>query len=80
MKDWLDTHLVAGWQDSWRWFSMQALAVGGTAAATVAAYPDLLITLAAMLGGTPRLQAVVVACVIGVIALRLWNQGADDAD
>lgn len=78
MIDFLDKHLVEGWRDSWRWFSVQAAAVGGTAAATVAAYPDLLITLAAMLGGTPQLQAVVIALVMVVVALRLWNQ--EDAD
>lgn len=76
--NWLDKYLVSDWRDSWRWFSVQAAAVGGTAAATVAAYPDLLITLAAMLGGTPQLQAVVIALVMVIIALRLWNQ--EDAD
>lgn len=78
MMDFLDKHLVPEWRESWRWFSVQATAVGGTAAATVAAYPDLLITLAAMLGGTPRLQAAVVALVILVIALRLWRQTDED--
>jgi len=78
MFKWLDEHLVPEWRDSWRWFSVQSTALAGTAAATIAAYPDLLVMLASFLGGTPRLQALVAAFVIIVIALRLWNQGVED--
>lgn len=80
MKDFLEKHLVPEWRDSWRWFSVQSAAVAGTAAATVAGYPELLVTLSAMMGGTPELQALVIAFVIVVIALRLWNQEADDGE
>ena len=74
----IQKHLVPDWRDAWRFASVQATAIGGTLAATAAAYPDLIITLSAMLGGTPRLQAAIVAFVLVVIALRLWNQ--EDAD
>lgn len=78
--NWLDEHLVEGWQDSWRWFSTQSLALGGTATAIAAGYPDLIISLAAMMGGTPRLQAAVVAVVLAMIVLRLWNQSEETTD
>ena len=78
--NWLDKHLIPEWRESWRYASVQAAAVAGTVGATVAGYPDLIVTLAAMMGGTPQLQSAVVGAVIIIVALRLWNQEAGDAD
>lgn len=80
MNNLFDKYLIPEWRESWRYASVQAAAVAGTVGATIAGYPDLIITLAAMMGGTPQLQAVVIAFVIVVVALRLWNQEAGDAD
>jgi len=75
-----DKYLIPDWRNAWRFASVQATAVAGAVGATVAGYPDLIVALAAMMGGTPQLQAVVIAAVILIVALRLWNQEAGDAD
>lgn len=71
---WLDEKLVPDWRRSWQWFSVQSELVAGSMAAVIAGYPDILPQLAALMGGTPRLQAVVVAFVLITLVLRLWNQ------
>lgn len=74
----LDKYLVSDWRDSWRWFSVQAVPVATGAMMAVAAYPDLLVMLASMLGGSERLQAVILVGALSIVAVRLWNQEADD--
>lgn len=76
--DWLDRHLVEGWRESWRWASMQFVPVLTAAMMAIAAYPDLLVMLAAMLGGSGRLQALVLVIALVIVAVRLWDQEQDD--
>lgn len=71
---WIDDHFVPNWRESWQWFSVHSEVAAGTVATVVAGYPDILPQLAALMGGTPRLQALVVAFVIITLVLRLWNQ------
>lgn len=77
---WLDNHLVPGWRDGWRWWSNQALFAAGVFGSMVAASPDLLIQLSAMLGGASHVQALVISAVILILVLRMWNQGKTDGE
>lgn len=77
---WLDEKLVPDWRRSWQWFSVQSEIAAGSMAAVIAGYPDILPQLAALMGGTPRLQAVVVAFVLITLVLRLWNQSQETED
>lgn len=74
MMNWLDNHLVEGWRDSWRWFSVQATAAIGAIGAAIAAQPELLALVAGFLGGGAVLQGIVLLAAFAIIALRLWNQ------
>jgi len=80
MIEWLDAHLVPGWRESWRWFSVQAALVFGAIGTAIAGNPELLPLLAAMLGGSEIVQAIVLAAAFAVIVLRFWNQEADDGE
>lgn len=71
---WLDQHLVPGWRGSWAWWGNQAALVVGAIALTISSYPDLLIALASMLGGTPELQAGIIGITMLIITLRMWDQ------
>lgn len=75
-ENWFDRHFVTGWRKSWQWFSIQSDILMGAVASMVVGYPDLLPMLTALMGGTARLQALVVAIVIVVVVLRLWDQGS----
>ncbi len=78
--DWLDRYLVDGWRDSWRWLSVQLVPVLTAAMMAIAAYPDLLVSLTAMLGGSGRLQALVLVIALVIVAVRLWNQESEDGE
>lgn len=78
--EWLDKHLVEGWRESWRWASMQFVPVFTAAMMAIAAYPDLLVLLAGMLGGSGRLQALVLVFALVIVAMRLWDQEQDDGE
>lgn len=78
--DWLDRHLVAGWRDSWRWASVQFVPVLTAAMMAIAAYPDLIVMLAGMLGGSGRLQALVLVVALVIVAARLWDEEEHDGD
>lgn len=78
MKDWLDKHFVSDWQDGWRWWGNQATLAWGAVSAAVVAVPDGLPQLAMLMGGAPRLQAVIVGISLLIIVLRMWDQGEED--
>ena len=75
MIKWLDEHLVDGWRDSWRWFSVQ---FAGVAGATVFAYPDLILQLIMLLSNDARIQSAAILVTLGVIVIRLWDQEDKD--
>lgn len=80
MMEWLDRHLVPGWRDSWRWWGNQATVAWGAVSAAVVAVPDGLPQLAMLMGGAPRLQAVIVGISLLIIVLRMWNQEDSNDD
>ncbi|UPT53064.1 hypothetical protein [Synechococcus phage Yong-M3-232] len=84
MMDWLDTHFVPEWRDSWRWASVQTAAVASAVGGTIAASPDLLLSLTAFLPDGPLRWGIVATVVLVMFVVptvaRLWRQGDDAAE
>jgi hypothetical protein len=70
--------LIDDWRDSWRKWSVQGTAFVGGAATFAAGYPDLLVQLSALMGGSVGVQALVLAVTVALIALGLINQGDEE--
>jgi hypothetical protein len=83
MIEWLDRHLITGWRESWRFSSVQMAAVASAITGTIAASPDLLLSMISFLPSNHWLRLVIIAAVVLVVFIlptvaRLWDQGAAD--
>lgn len=66
MIGWLDKHLVPGWRDAWRRWSVWAAASAGAGVSAILAQPHLLFTLLNYMPADPT-QRAVAAVGIGAI-------------
>lgn len=82
MKDWLDNHLVEGWQDALSFASVRLAAAVSAIVTAFAADPNLLLGIIAFMPTDPVTRALMAVGVgltafFGPTLLRLWNQGND---
>ncbi len=85
MIEWLDKHLISEWRQAWRFSSVQMAAMASAITGTIAASPDLLLSMIAFLPSEHSLRHVIIGAVVLVVFIlptlaRLWDQGKSDAD
>jgi hypothetical protein len=68
MIDWLDKHLVPGWREAWKRWSVRFGAMAGASIATMLAQPDILFTILNFLPVEPLHRAIAAAG----IGISVW--------
>ena len=81
--DWLDGHLIPQWREGWRFFSVQLAAIAAAVMGSIAAAPDMLLSLVAFLPHGGWLQIALIAAVVIVVFVvptvgRLWDQSSSN--
>lgn len=77
---WFEKHIISDWKESWRFHSSQAIAAVGFASTVIAGYPDLMIMLAQLLGGSSGVQALVITITFIILLLRIWRQDDEESN